>query len=267
MRATNRPKRLVLDFGIKLIQIAFIVVIFSMTYYDNFLIVAQKNNSGLYASNSSLSNRTDESSLSGLSLDNNGNFRVEGTLTPDTDLPVSNGEGSSLNQNISSDSDSTAPLRERLLGGIWRIDVVNGNVEYFISNMTMVTPTGTDMHDHLIEFKSNNPNILLLPNNTAVTSPDSSMTEIAALNFSQSDENITRLSRSDNKLGFSGVADIQTNGVIEWRQIPIAVTIINGSEINIEVDPKAVKNHFSEPPIYGSVNSIESIAVIQNETS
>jgi hypothetical protein len=92
------------------------------------------------------------------------------------------------------------------------------------------------------------------------------MMGIAALNFSQSDENITRISRTDNTLGFSSVADILTNGVIEWREIPIAVSIINSSEINIEIDPKAVNNHFSETPIYGSVNSIEPIAVIQNGT-
>jgi hypothetical protein len=108
---------------------------------------------------------------------------------------------------------------------------------------------------------------MLLPNNTAVTNPDSSMTDIAALNFSKSDENITRLLRSDNSIGFSGAADIQTNGVIEWRQIPIAVTIINGSEINIGIDPKMVGDHFSETPIYGSVNSIEPLVVIKNRTS
>jgi hypothetical protein len=251
MRATNKPRKAVPDFVMKSIQIVFVVIIFSMTYYDTFLIVAQKNNSG----------------VSWLSLDNDGNFRIEGTLIPDTDRPVSKGEGLSFNQNISSGSGSSTLLPERLLDGIWKINVVNGNVEYFASNMTMVTSSGTDMHDHLIEFKSSNPDVLLLPNNTAVTNPDSSTTEIAALNFSKSDENITRLLRSDNTIGFSSVADIQTNGVIEWRQIPIAVTIINGSEINIEIDPKTVNNHFPETPIYGSVNSVEPLVVIQNGTS
>jgi hypothetical protein len=266
MKATNRPKKKVHDFGIELIQIAFIVVIFSMTYYDNFLVVAQINNSGTHTSNSFPSNRTDEGTGSRLSLDTNNNFRIEGTLTPDTDRPANKGGGLSSNQSISPDSDSTTPLPEKLLGGIWRIDVVNGNVEYFASNMTMVTSTGTEIHDHLIEFKSNNPDVLLLPNKTAITNPDSSMMGIAALNFSQSDENNTRISRTDNTLGFSSVADILTNGVIEWREIPIAVSIINSSEINIEIDPKAVNNHFSETPIYGSVDSIEPIAVIQNGT-
>jgi hypothetical protein len=268
MRATNRPKKIVRDFTMKLTQIAFVVIIFSMAYHDNFLVVAQKNNNGVNASNSFLSNSTDdESSLSGLGIDNDGNFRLEGTLIPDRVQPVSEGEQLTLNQNMSVDSDSSTPLPEGLLDGSWEIDVVNGNVEYFASNMTMVTSAGTDMHDHLIEFKSNNPNVMLLPNNTAVTNPDSSMTEIAALNFSKTDENNTRLSRSDNTIGFTGAADIQTNGVIEWRQIPIAVTIINGSEIDIKIDPKTVNNHFSEMPIYGSVNSIEPLVVIQNGTS
>jgi hypothetical protein len=269
MGVTNKPKKIVRDFAMKLTQITFVVIIFSMAYHDNFLVVAQKGNNGVNASNSFLSNRTDdESSLRWLGIDNDGNFRIEGTLKPDTVQPVSRGEQLTLNQNMSSDSDSSTSLPEGLLGGSWKIDVVNGNVEYFASNVTMVTSAGTEMHDHLIEFKSNNPNVMLLPNNTAVTNPDSSMTEIAALNFSKSDdENITRLSRSDNTIGFSGAADIQTNGVIEWRQIPIAVTIINRSEINIEIDPKTVNSHFSEMPIYGSVNSVEPLVVIQNGTS
>ena len=93
MKATNRPKKKVHDFGIELIQIAFIIVIFSMTYYDNFLIVAQINNSGTHTSISFPSNRTDEGTGSRLSLDNNNNFRIEGTLTPDTDRPVNKGGG------------------------------------------------------------------------------------------------------------------------------------------------------------------------------
>jgi hypothetical protein len=268
MGAINKPKKIVRDFGMKLTQIALVVMIFSMAYHANFLVVAQKNNNDVNTSSSFLSNRTDdESSLRWLGIADDGNFRIEGTLIPDTVQPLSRGEQLTLNQNMSSDSDSSTPLPEELLGGFWKFDVVNGNVEYFASNMTMVTSAGTEMHDHLIEFKSNNPNVMLLPNNTAVTNPDSSMTEIAALNFSNSDENITRLTRSDNTIGFSGAADIQTNGVIEWRQIPIAVTIINGSEINIEIDPRTVNNHFSEMPIYGSVNSVEPLVVIQNGTS
>ena len=61
-------------------------------------------------------------------------------------------------------------------------------------------------------------------------------------------------------------SDILTNGVIEWRDIPTSVSIFDENVINIKLDPKTVNNHFSETPIYGSVNSIEPIIVIQNGT-
>ena len=67
-----------------------------MTYYDNFLIVAQINNSGTHTSNSFPSNRTDEGTGSRLSLDNNNNFRIEGTLAPDADRPTNKGGDRSM---------------------------------------------------------------------------------------------------------------------------------------------------------------------------
>ena len=63
---------------------------------------------------------------------------------------------------------------------------------------------------------------------------------------------------------FSGVADILTNGVIEWRDVPTSASIFNDNVISIEIDPKIVKNHFSGTPIYGLVNTIEPIKVVQN---
>jgi hypothetical protein len=132
--------------------------------------------------------------------------------------------------------------------------------------MTATTPTGTDMHDHLIEFKSDDPDIMLLPNNTAIISPNPATVEIAALNFSQNDKNVTSISRADGNITFSGIADILTNGVIEWRAIPTSVSIFDENVINIKLNSKAVNNHFSETPIYGSVDSVEPIIVIQNAT-
>ena len=131
--------------------------------------------------------------------------------------------------------------------------------------MTMIKSTGTDMHDHLIEFKSDDPDILLLPNNTAAINPNSVTGEIAALDSSLSDKNITSVSRTDgNVVTFSGVADILTNGVIEWRDVPTTASIFNGNVLSIEIDPKIVKNHFSGTSIYGLVNTIEPIKVVQN---
>lgn len=266
MKVSSKSKKIVQIFGTAIIQTTLFAAISTLIFNDNFLIVAQINDNVTDATNSSLSSQTDESIGSKLSLGNN-NFNVEGIITSVTADSVGQKGGMVSNQNVSSVSNSTTTSQVNTLGGKWRIDVVNGNVEYFKSNMTMITSTGTDMHDHLIEFKSDDPDILLLPNNTAVFSPNSATIEIAALDSSLSDRNITSISRTDgNAVMFSGVADILTNGVIEWRDVPTSVSIFNGNVISIELDPKIVNNHFSETPIYGLVNSIEPIKVVQNGT-
>src|ERR671911_247619 len=155
------------------------------------------------------------------------------------------------------DTNQTFGQAEKVIGGNPSLDSNNFNIEGIITS---------DMHDHQIEFKSDDPEILLFPNNTAVISPDPAPVEIAALNSSGSDKNITSVSRTDDTIIFSGVADIITNGVIEWRGVPTSVSIFNGNSINMKLDPKIVNNHFSDIPIYGSVKSIEPIKVIQNET-
>ena len=265
MKATIRAKKKVCALGIVVIQTTLFTVIFSLMYNDNFLIVAQISYSETNANNSLPSNQTDGSIENRLSLHSKNNFKIEGTITPNMNNSAVQG-GLISNESMSSVSNLTTSYQDKILSGTWRIDVVNGNVEYFKSNMTMVTPIGTDMHDHLIEFKSDDPDITLLPNNTAIISPNPATVEIAALNFSQNDKNVTSISRADGSMAFSGGADILTNGVIEWRAIPTSVSIFDENVINIKLDPKTVNNHFSDTPIYGSVNSIEPIIVIQNGT-
>jgi hypothetical protein len=265
MKATISGKKKVLAVGIAIIQTTLLTVMFSLMYNHNFLIVAQVSYSGTNANNSSLSNQIDKSIENRLGLNNKDNFKIEGTIIPNTDDSAVQA-GLTSNESISSVSNLTPSYQDKILGGTWRINIVNGNVEYFKSNMTAVTPIGTDMHDHLIDFKSDDPDIMLLPNNTAIISPNPNTVEIAALNFSQYNKNVTSISRADGSIAFSGVADILTNGVIEWKAIPTSVSIFDENVINIKLDPKIVNNHFSETPINGSVNSIEPIIVIQNGT-
>lgn len=265
MKATIRSKKKIRAFKIVIIQITLFTVIFSTMYNDNFLIIAQISYRGTNASSSLPSNQTDGSIENRLGLNSKDNFKMEGTITPNTNDSVVQG-GVISNESMSSVSNLTTSHQDKILSGTWRIDVVNGNVEYFKSNMTVTTPIGTDMHDHLIEFKSDDPDIMLLPNNTAIISPNPATVEIAALNFSQNDKNVTSISRADGNITFSGVADILTNGVIEWRAIPTSVSIFDENVINIKLNSKAVNNHFSEKPIYGSVDSVEPIIVIQNAT-
>jgi hypothetical protein len=123
------------------------------------------------------------------------------------------------------------------------------------------------MHDHQIEFKSDDPEIMLLPNNSAVVSPSPGTVEIAALDpGSGSNKNATSISQTDDSIIFSGIADIITNGVIEWRGVPTSVSIFNGSAINMKLDANITNNHFSDEPISGLVKSIKPINVIQNGT-
>lgn len=265
MKATIRSKKKIRAFKIVIIQITLFTVIFSTMYNDNFLIIAQISYRGTNASSSLPSNQTDGSIENRLGLNSKDNFKMEGTITPNTNDSVVQG-GVISNESMSSVSNLTTSHQDKILSGTWRIDVVNGNVEYFKSNMTVTTPIGTDMHDHLIEFKSDDPDIMLLPNNTAIISSNPATVEIAALNFSQNDKNVTSISRADGNITFSGVADILTNGVIEWRAIPTSVSIFDENVINIKLNSKAVNNHFSEKPIYGSVDSVEPIIVIQNAT-
>jgi hypothetical protein len=249
--------------------ILFVAILSSMYNNDNSVTVAQINDNGTTAIDSSISNQVNTSADNNANL-NTGNedFNIEGTITSIvTGSDIQGDEMTTSNQSLTSTPNSNIPLQTDILGGKWRIDIVKGNVEYFKTNITMVTSSGTDMHNHLIEFKPGDTGTTLLSNNTAIVSPNTTtVVEIAALNSSV-DNNITSISRSaDNSIMFSGISDIITNGVVEWRDVPTSVSILNNNVLKIELDPKIVSNHFSDTPIYGLVNSIEPIKVIQNGT-
>jgi hypothetical protein len=263
MKGASKSRRFQV-FEIVMLQTTLLAVIFSLIDSNDLLVIAQTSDNGMDDTNQTFGQA--EKVIGGNpSLDSN-NFNIEGIIASVMDDFLVQKGGTVSNQSTLSRTDSNNPSQDNILSGKWRIDVVNGNVEYFRSNMTMTRSNGTDMHDHQIEFKSDDPEILLFPNNTAVISPNPATVEIAALNSSGSDKNIASVSRTDGTIIFSGVADIITNGVIEWRGVPTSVSIFNGNSINMKLDPKIVNNHFSDIPIYGSVKSIEPIKVIQNET-
>jgi hypothetical protein len=264
MKGASKSRKRFQVLEIVMLQTTLLAVIFSLIDSNDLLVIAQTSDNGMDDTNQTFGQA--EKVIGGNpSLDSN-NFNIEGIIASVMDDFLVQKGGTVSNQSTLSRTDSNNPSQDNILSGKWRIDVVNGNVEYFRSNMTMTRSNGTDIHDHQIEFKSDDPEILLFPNNTAVISPNPATVEIAALNSSGSDKNIASVSRTDGTIIFSGVADIITNGVIEWRGVPTSVSIFNGNSINIKLDPKIVNNHFSDIPIYGSVKSIEPIKVIQNET-
>ena len=238
---------------------------------SNFAILAQdvndNTNSPYFVSTNANANMSNSNNNT-TSANNIDSFNIEGTITSIVRSPTADeGVGVIPSQSVSPVANSSiSQLQTNILGGKWRIAVVKENVEYFKANITMTTSNGTYMHNHLIEFKPHETSTTLLPNNTAIISPNPATVEIAALNFSQSDKNVTSISRANGSIAFSGVADIITNGIIAWRDVPTSVSIFNNNVLNIRLDPKSVNNHFSDTPIFGLVDSIEPIKVIQNRT-
>jgi hypothetical protein len=265
MKGTSNNRKRFQVFEIGILQATIIAVMLPLIDSNYHLVIAQINNTGMDNTNSSLFSQPKQVIGGEPSLDSN-NFSLEGTITSGADgSPVQRG-GIASNQSESSLTRSNTS-QDIIRGGEWRIDVVNENVEYFKSNMTMSRSDGTDMHDHQIEFKSEDPEIMLLPNNSAVISPSPETVEIAALDpGSGSDKNATSISQTDDSIIFSGIVDIITNGVIEWRGVPTFVSIFNGSAINMKLDANITNNHFSDEPISGLVKSIKPINVIQNGT-
>lgn len=265
------PLKFPQNFAHIVLFIAFLLIAGSNSF--NFAIFAQdRNNSN---TNDYLGSSKGNANVGGSGSNNNtklanniDNFNIEGTITSIVRSPTADeGVGIIPNHNVSPVANSsTSLLQTNILGGKWRIGVVHENVEYFKANITMTTSNGTYMHNHLIEFQPHETGITLLPNNTAVISINPATVEIAALNASQSNKNVTSISRANSNIAFSGVADIVTNGVVAWRDVPTSVSIFNNNVINIQPDPKSVNNHFSDTPIFGLVDSIKPIKVIQNRT-
>lgn len=126
-----------------------------------------------------------------------------------------------------------------LLGGKWRLDVFNDTVTYFKSNFTMIDINGRDVHFHTIVFK---------PGPIPVESQD------------QNKQGILVKNESNNTAGFNCDVNIYTNGVLEWEDVPIKVSLINEKIIMIEIKDKKYEVHFLNNPIFGLINSIDLIA-------
>lgn len=165
-------------------------------------------------------------------------FNVEGTINT-----VITASPSEKRDRPSSLDHITNVSSEYVLGGKWRLDVLNNNVTYFKSNFTMVGINGDEPHFHLIIYKPRTKEISIL--------------------FSNGSDNPGLLLRGlDKTVSFSGNCDIITNGVLEWRDVPMSISILNDKVIKISVDEKRTNNHFSKNSIFGLVNLMEPI--IQN---
>jgi hypothetical protein len=226
-------------------------VIITMVTFSllSLLIVLSINNESIFAQqgqalNSSSSDRSDDFNTNRSILQHpNESFNAEGTIDTvifDHVLPnqgtIKNDSQQNLNVNLSA---------KYVLGGKWRLDVANETVTYFKSNITMITTEGQQQHFHLIVYKPQKPSplgISLLTSNTDKGG-----------NFYFNSEN--------NTLSFLGSADVTTNSGLEWRGIPITVSMYGNNVLKIYLDKIATQNHFFGKPIYGIVDSIEPMSI------
>lgn len=164
----------------------------------------------------------------------NSSFNAEGTINTILFLQDLSNNTEPIVKDINTNSSS-----KYLLGGKWRIDVLKDNLTYFKSNFTMIEVDGRGIHFHTIVFKP-------LSNESA---DQDLQGRLGAL----------YKNKSNDSLGFNCNVDIYTNGVLEWKDVPITVSLVNEKVIVMDINDKKSLEHFLKNPIYGLINSIDLI--------
>jgi hypothetical protein len=109
-----------------------------------------------------------------------------------------------------------------IASGSWIMNVDNGNVTIFDTNMTWFNNNGMTSHSH--EFRNFKGGILTVQQPT-------------------------------NDVFLKGVMDVGTNHRIVWDNVPTTISIHGGKTITISVADNATNRHFAGQPILGLVNS------------
>lgn len=188
----------------------------------------------IYASAQTISQGTNNQNLTNTAqsptnvTNNNNSFLAEGTI--DQLIPFS----------PSTTGGTEGPF---LLGGDWVLSVNDGRVDDFGVRIVMVAEDGTLLHVHSIQ------------NLTNVTSRISPIGVEQQQQPSRPDNNISLSADPDDAIAISGFADITTNGVTEWQDVAVTITITNGNVISIIPNPGEI-DHFYALPIYGIVRSL-----------
>lgn len=165
----------------------------------------------------------------------NSSFNAEGTINT---ILFLRDESSNNTQPIVKDINTNLSSKY-LLGGKWRVDVLNNNVTYFKSNFTMIEADGSLIHFHTIVYKP-------ISNQPVDQGPQDRL-------------GILLKNKSNNTQVFNCNVDIYTNGVLEWKDVPIKVSLINEKVIVMDIKDKKTFEHFLKNPIYGLINSIDLI--------
>ena len=118
------------------------------------------------------------------------------------------------------------PAGKWLTVGDLDVTLNNGNVVFFNVDMTWYNISGTSAHTHeLTNFKP------------------------------VSGEGVLSRQIATDSIIIRGVADIGTNGVVSWNEVPISIGINGTKIVFISVDKNKTNHHFGGQPILGIANS------------
>jgi hypothetical protein len=119
-----------------------------------------------------------------------------------------------------------APPSRWIATGNWRMNINNGSMKFFTTNMTWFNSNGTASHTH--EF----------------------------LNFKSPAGKIITVQQPSNNVILTGVMDVGANHRIVWKNVPTTININGEKTITISVDDKATNKHFAGQPVFGVVTSL-----------
>jgi hypothetical protein len=149
-------------------------------------------------------------------------FTANGPITGTIQAEGGGGGGGNQTGGATNATSGGGQEQPYILGGIWNINVQNGNVTDFGAHFIMVHPDGTEYHTHDITgFK--------IGNNTITWTPGL-------------------------PLMINGSADIAVNGTTKWPGVMTNLTFAqNAAIMTIMPSAEDTDNHFQGEPIYGIV--------------
>lgn len=116
----------------------------------------------------------------------------------------------------------STPMTKWIASGNWTLDINNGYITSFETNMLWNNINGTNPHTH----------------------------ELLKLKTSK----LISLNESDSNVSIKGIMDVGTNNRLVSKNIPSTIDI-NDKTISILVDDNMTNHHFSSQPILGMVSS------------
>lgn len=107
----------------------------------------------------------------------------------------------------------------------------------------MIKIDGTAAHKHTIEKLDNASG---MPMTVSMLNASDLMIEQPSI----------KIALEGNSTMFMGMADITTNESVQWKDVPVHLSLVNGNIIVLNIDPFKTEDHFKGLPVFGTVELI-----------